>query len=122
MLDTYICISVIYIYIRYIYIYIYIYYTYIYPPGAPREPPSPGPWRRPASPGPSIYTYFLVSFFGGVGCDSGSLYLQFPDPVARCLLRRWTGDPPETLNGLTCNPLYTYMYKHIILHFLNLSK
>ena len=44
-------------------------------------------------------------FWGGVGCDSGSLYLQFPDPVARCLLRRWIGDPPETLNGLTCSPL-----------------
>ena len=22
-----------------------------------------------------------------------------------CLLRRWTGDPPDTLNGLTSNPL-----------------
>ena len=22
-----------------------------------------------------------------------------------CLLRRWTGDPPETLSGLTSNPL-----------------
>ena len=51
-----------------------------------------------------IYIYIYI-YCGGVGCDSVSLYLQFPDPVARCLLRRWTGDPPETLNGLTSNPL-----------------
>ena len=74
----------IYIYV-YIYIYIYIYtciYICIY-----------------------IYIYIYLFLLGGVGCDSVSLYLQFPDPVARCLLRRWTGDPPETLNGLTSNPL-----------------
>ena len=58
-----------------------------------------------------IYTYtymsthlYIIFAWGGVGCDSVSLYLQFPDPAARCLLRRWTGDPPETLNGLTSNP------------------
>ena len=53
-----------------------------------------------------IHTYIYHIFvFLEVGCDSVSLYLQFPDPVARCLLRRWTGDPPEALNGLTSNPL-----------------
>ena len=52
-----------------------------------------------------IYIYIYYLFGGEVDCDSASLYLQFPDPVARCLRRRWAGDPPETLNGLTCNPL-----------------
>ena len=52
-----------------------------------------------------VYTFLFYFFVWGVGCDSVSLYLQFPDPVARRLLRRWIGDPPETLNGLTSNPL-----------------
>ena len=52
-----------------------------------------------------VVVVVVYLFFWGVGCDSVSLYHQFPDPVARCLLRRWTGDPPETLNGLTSNPL-----------------
>ena len=103
---TYTCVYI------YIYIYIYLYthtYTYrererdlhqqmyIYSTEIPVRPTA----------GAVIHMYTCSSsfFLGGVGCDSVSLYLQFPDPVARCLLRRWTGDPPETLNGLTSNPL-----------------
>ena len=33
-----------------------------------------------------------------------------------CLLRRWTGDPPETLSGLTSNPLSSPRWDNIMAH------
>ena len=33
-----------------------------------------------------------------------------------CLLRRWTGDPPETLSGLTSNPLSSPRRDNIMAH------
>ena len=39
------------------------------------------------------------------------------------LLRRWTGDPPETLSGLTSNPLsliYIYIYIYVYNHYIQL--
>ena len=39
-------------------------------------------------------------------CYSFSFLTQSVFPTSSwCLLRRWTGDPPETLSGLTSNPL-----------------
>ena len=76
----------IYIYIyMYIYIYIHVYiyicihiYIYIYT---------------------CIYVYVYIFF---------SFLTQRVFPTSTwCLLRRWTGDPPETLSGLTSNPLST---------------
>ena len=48
-----------------------------------------------------IYTYIYIYILFWPSRSS----FQGLDPVARCSLRRRTGDPPETLNGLTCNPL-----------------
>ena len=43
-----------------------------------------------------IYIYIHFSFFDPEG---------LPYKFLVFLLRRWTGDPPETLSGLTSNPL-----------------
>ena len=48
-----------------------------------------------------IYIYIHTYIHTFVFVDSRNL----PQPVARYLLRRWTGNPPESLNGLTYNPL-----------------
>ena len=47
-----------------------------------------------------IYIYIFLYFF----LFSFLTQLVFPTSTW-CLLRRWTGDPPETLSGLTSNPL-----------------
>ena len=47
----------------------------------------------------SIYTYTIYIYI---------FLTQRVFPTSTwCLLRRWTGDPPETLSGLTSNPLST---------------
>ena len=64
---------------KYIYIYIYILtHIYIY-----------------------IYIYIYVCVYFLICFDPESLPYKF----LVFLLRRWTGDPPETLSGLTSNPL-----------------
>ena len=52
-----------------------------------------------------MHTWLHFFFLLGVCCDSASLSFQFLTRSPDVCSGGGRGDPPETLNGLTCNPL-----------------
>ena len=103
----------IYMYIQiYIYIYIYI-YTHIHMAARERRLASDrdrvGPQlldERLAMLCIYIYIYTHIHTHIHIYIYVFLFLTQRVFPTSTwCLLRRWTGDPPETLSGLTSNPL-----------------